>query len=316
MTALTGEAVPDGGFEHEVLFYRDDEDFLAGLLPFVREGLERDQAVTVAEPRPRLELLRDALGEDAAAVSFLDMAEIGANPARIIAVWAAALEEHTSAGRQMRGIGEPAFHGRRHLEFVECELHEQLLNQAFDGGPPWRLLCPYDEGKLPRAVVRAALNSHPLRSTVADRSPSETYAPHGHVEAFAAQLPKPTDAVLRGVSGAGDVPATRRTVAQYARRCGLSEEQVEVLELVGSELATNSIRYGGGTGTLAMWLEPDAVVIEFSDAGHIADPLTGRISPPLDSVGGRGLYLVHQLCDLVQVRSSPQGTTVRVLTWL
>jgi anti-sigma regulatory factor (Ser/Thr protein kinase) len=314
--AVLGEAVPAGGFEHEVLFYRDDEGFLAGLLPFITDGLERDEAVLVAEPRPRMELLRDALGDDAVAVTFLDMAEIGANPARIIGVWAAALEKHTSAGQQLRGIGEPAFHGRRELEFVECQLHEQLLNHAFDGGPAWRLLCPYDEGRLPRSVVRAALHTHPIRSTVADRLPSEDYAPHGHVEAFAAPLPKPTDAVLRGIYGPGDIPATRRTVGQYARRVGLSEEQVEVLELAASELATNSIRYGGGSGTLAMWLEPEAVVIEFSDAGHLADPLTGRLTPPLDAPGGRGLYLVNQLCDLVQLRSSPQGTTVRVLTWL
>jgi anti-sigma regulatory factor (Ser/Thr protein kinase) len=314
--ALKGAAVPAGGFEHEVLFYRDDEGFLAGLLPFVTDGLEADEAVVVAEPRPRMELLRDGLGADAAAVTFLDMAEIGANPARIIGVWADALEQHTAAGQQLRGIGEPAFHGRRELEFVECQLHEQLLNHAFDGGPAWRLLCPYDEGKLPRAVVRAALHTHPIRSTVTDRLPSEEYARHGHIEEFAAQLPKPRDAVLRGIYGPRDVPATRRTVAQYARRVGLSEEQVEVLELAASEVATNSIRYGGGSGTLAMWLEPDAVVIEFTDAGHLTDPLTGRLTPPLEGAGGRGLYLVNQLCDLVQVRSSPRGTTVRVLTWL
>ena len=311
-----GEVRSAGGFEHEVMFYRDDEGFLAGLLPFITDGLERDEAVLVAEPRPRLELLRDTLGDDAGAVEFLDMAEIGANPARIIGVWAAALDKHTSAGRQIRGIGEPAFHGRRDVEFVECQLHEQLLNRAFDGGPAWRLLCPYDEVKLPRAVVRGALHTHPIHTTVDDRTPTGHYAPDGYAEAFAAQLPKPTDAVLRGIYSAGDVPATRRTVAQYARRVGLSEEQVEVLELAASELATNSIRYGGGTGTLAMWLEPDAMVIEFSDSGHLTEPLTGRISPPLDSVGGRGLYLVHQLCDLVQVRSSPKGTTVRVFTWL
>ena len=317
MTALLGEVLPEGGgFEHEVLFYREDEGFLAGLLPFITDGLERDEAVIVAEPRPRMELLRDALGDDAAAVTFLDMAEIGANPARIIGVWADALEKHTAAGQQLRGIGEPAFHGRRSHEFVECQLHEQLLNHAFDGGPAWRLLCPYDEVKLPRAVVRAALHTHPIRSTVTDRLPSEDYARHGHVEGFAAQLPKPTDAVLRGTYGPRDLPATRRTVAQYARRVGLSEEQVEVLELAASELATNSIRYGGGSGTLAMWLERDAVVIEFTDAGHLADPLTGRLTPPLEAPGGRGLYLVNQLCDLVQLRSSPRGTTVRVLTWL
>ncbi len=315
MTAVRpGPAAP--GFDHEALFYRGAEGFLAGVLPFVREGLAHGEAVVVAEPRDRLELLRDALGEDAEGVDFLDMAGFGANPARIIGVWAAALEKQTAAGRRLRGVGEPAFHGRRELEFVECQLHEQLLNHAFDDGPAWRLLCPYDEVRLPRGVVRAALQTHPIRATVFDRLPSDAYARHAHVDTFAASLPRPTDAVLSGVYGPGDVPATRRTVAQYARRCGLSDEQVEILELAASELATNSIRHGGGTGTLAMWLQPGAVVIEFSDSGHLGDPLTGRLTPPLDSTGGRGLYLVHQLCDLVQVRSSPQGTTVRVITWI
>jgi anti-sigma regulatory factor (Ser/Thr protein kinase) len=314
MTALLGE--PTAGFEHEALLYRGEEDLLAGLLPFVREGLERDEAVVVAEPAHRLDLLRDALGDDASAVTFLDMAEIGANPARIIGVWATALEEHVQAGRQLRGVGEPSFHGRRDLELVECELHEQLLNHAFGEGPAWRLLCPYDELSLPAAVCRRALQTHPIRSTTADRLPSEAYAPHAWMGTFAAELPRPTEAVLRGVYGPGDVPATRRTVAQYARSLGLPQEQVEILELAASELATNSIRHGGGTGTVALWTEPGAAVVEFSDSGHLADPLVGRLAPALDSVGGRGLYLVHQLCDLVQVRSSPRGTTVRVTTWL
>jgi anti-sigma regulatory factor (Ser/Thr protein kinase) len=314
MTALLAETTP--AFEHEALLYRGEEDFLAGLLPFVREGLERDEAVVVAEPASRLTLLRDALGDDAAAVTFLDMAEIGANPARIIGVWATALEGHVRAGRQLRGVGEPAFSGRRDPELVECELHEQLLNHAFGEGPAWRLLCPYDELSLPATVCRKALHTHPIRSTTADRSLSDAYGAHDWMETFAADLPRPTEAVLRGVYGPGDVPATRRTVAQWARSVGLSQEQVEVLALAASEMATNSTRHGGGSGTVAMWAEPGAAVVEFSDSGHIADPLTGRLAPPLESVGGRGLYLVHQLCDLVQVRSSPRGTTVRVTTWL
>ena len=89
-----------------------------------------------------------------------------------------------------------------------------------------------------------------------------------------------------------------------------------MLALVASELATNSVRHGGGTGTVAMWLDKGAAVLQFTDSGTLLDPLTGRLSPPLDSEGGRGLYLVNQLCDLVQVRSSDRGTTVRVLTWL
>ncbi|WP_164704423.1 sensor histidine kinase [Blastococcus litoris] len=317
MTAVLGRPdAPDGhAFEHEALFYRDDEDFLAGLLPFVREGLENDEAVVVAEPRGRLEQLRDALGDDAAAVGFLDMAEIGGNPARIIGVWDRVLQEQTAAGRRLRGVGEPAFVGRRESEFLECRLHELLLNRAFDGGVPWRLLCPYDETHLPRAVVRGALHSHPLAGTSAGRRPSPDYAPDDVRELFDAALPVPTDAVLRGSYGAADVPATRRTVAQFARRLGLPAEKAEILQLAASELATNSVRHGSGTGTVAMWATPSAAVVEFSDQGHLEDPLTGRRLPPVDQEGGRGLFLVNQLCDLVQLRSTEHGTVVRVTTW-
>jgi anti-sigma regulatory factor (Ser/Thr protein kinase) len=315
VTAMIGATEPTG-FEHEALFYRGDDGFLAGLVPFVREGLARDEVVLVAEPRDKLKLLRDALGDDAGRVRFLEMEEIGANPARIIGVWADALAEQVAAGRTLRGVGEPAWHGRREAEFVECRLHELLLNRAFDDGPPWRLLCPYDEHRLPRAVCQGALESHPIRSTADERAPSSHYLRDGDMVAFGAPLPAPKEAVLRGVYGAGDIPATRRTVAQYARTCGLSDEQVEVLALAASELATNSIKYGGGSGTVAMWLEPGAVVVEFSDAGHVLDPLTGRLTPSAEQEGGRGVFLVHQLCDLVQLRSSAEGTSVRILTWL
>jgi anti-sigma regulatory factor (Ser/Thr protein kinase) len=316
VTAAAAQSGPVDRFEHEALFYRGDEEFLGALVPFVREGLAAEEAVVVAEPRPRLDLLREALGDDAASVEFLDMADIGANPARIIGVWATALETHTAAGRRLRGVGEPAFPGRRAVELLECQLHELLLNHAFDDGPGWRLLCPYDVDGLPHSVSQGALLTHPLHSTGTGRLSSEHYAAGGHLEAFAVPLPAPAGSVFRGMYGAGDVPATRRTVAQYARSCGLPEERVEVLELAASELATNSIRHGGGSGSLAMWLEPGAVIVEFSDAGRLLDPLTGRLTPSLEQEGGRGLYLVNQLCDLVAVRSSDDGTTVRVTTWV
>jgi anti-sigma regulatory factor (Ser/Thr protein kinase) len=64
-----------------------------------------------------------------------------------------------------------------------------------------------------------------------------------------------------------------------------------------------------------MWLDESAAVLEFSDAGTLSDPLIGRLRPDHGQEGGQGLYLVNQLCDLVQLRSSDQGTTVRVITW-
>ena len=128
-------------------------------------------------------------------------------------------------------------------------------------------------------------------------------------------LPPPTDVVLRGEFGRPDLPAVRRTVGQFARSCGLAEEQTTNLELAASELAANSVRHGGGRGSVGMWREPDAVVVEFTDAGRICDPLAGRRRPADGRDPGAGLYVVHQLCDLVQVRTGPSGTTVRVSTW-
>jgi anti-sigma regulatory factor (Ser/Thr protein kinase) len=169
---------------------------------------------------------------------------------------------------------------------------------------------------LSRSVCHAALEAHPIRSTASERRPSESYVSGGETAAFAALLPPPRDAVLRGVYSAADIPATRRTVAQYARTVGLAPDRVEDLALAASELATNSVRHGGGSGTVAMWVDRGAAVVEFTDAGRIADPLTGRLTPGQTPDGGRGLFLVHQLCDLVQVRSSAAGTTVRILSWL
>ena len=50
---------------------------------------------------------------------------------------------------------------------------------------------------------------------------------------------------------------------------------------------------------------------EVRDEGRVSDPLVGRVRPTIDRRDGRGLWLVHQLCDLVQIRSGDDGTVVR-----
>lgn len=313
-TATAAEATAAEAFRHEAYLYRGEDEFLDGVLAFVREGLHAGETVVIAEPAARLAVLRDALaGEDD--VRFLEMEVIGSNPARILEAWADALAESLAAGRTLRGVGEPAWHGRRAQEFEECHLHELLLNRAFDGGPAWRLLCPYDVRRLPATVRERALHSHREWSTSAGREPTGSAIDEALAEAFAAPLPAPAGAALRGGFGAGDVPAVRRTVASWARSCGLPAERVEALELAASELATNALVHGGGSGTVALWEEPAAVVLEVVCPGRLADPMVGRLRPDPLQEGGAGLYLLNRMCDLVQLRSGAGGTTVRVTTW-
>ena len=72
------------------------------------------------------------------------------------------------------------------------------------------------------------------------------------------------------------------------------------------------MRHGGGGGTLRAWQEPDALICEVRDRGRLEDPLVGRRRPSGAQVGGYGLWLANQVCDLVQLRSHEHGSTVRV----
>jgi anti-sigma regulatory factor (Ser/Thr protein kinase) len=79
-----------------------------------------------------------------------------------------------------------------------------------------------------------------------------------------------------------------------------------------NELATNSALYSDGHGVLRLWAEPGAFVCEVGDSGLIIDPLAGRSRAEPAQPYGRGLYIVNQVCDLVQIRSGEHGTVVRL----
>jgi hypothetical protein len=44
----------------------------------------------------------------------------------------------------------------------------------------------------------------------------------------------------------------------------------------------------------------------------LEDPLVGRERPAPEWITGRGLWMANQLCDLVQIRSLPDGNVVRL----
>jgi anti-sigma regulatory factor (Ser/Thr protein kinase) len=312
-SAAVKVALVQDAFHHEALFYRGEEGFLQGTLPFVREGLAAQEPLLILAGRERIEQLRRALGTDAERVRFLDMHELGRNPARVIPAWRQFLSEHAAHGCPLRGIGEPVWHGRSAAELDECERHEALINEAFGHGPPWRLLCPYDLDALSPEVIEAARTTHPALMHEGVSRRSDAYRPlHRGPGPFNGSLPSPPDEREELAFTAHGLGAVRSRVAKHGSATGLSESSREDLVLAVNELVTNSVQYGGGGGTLRIWQEPGELVCEVQDRGFIGDPLVGRLPPPVDQHGGRGLWLVNHLCDLVQIRSSPSGTFVRV----
>jgi anti-sigma regulatory factor (Ser/Thr protein kinase) len=291
-------------FSHEALLYEGPDGLLAGTLPFIREGLERDEPIMVAVGAGKISRLRDALGPEAERVDFADMAVLGHNPARIIPAWENFLSRHDGPAR---GIGEPIWAGRSGPELVECQLHEALLNVAFAETPDFALLCPYDVTTLDESIVHEACCSHPT----VNEQPSHSFREAARLLApFESPLPRPpAQARLLGFE-----IDTVSDVRRLARECAgeLEPERVEDLVLAVTELAANSIRHGGGRGILRIWTERDTLVCEVRDRGRIADPLAGRHVPDPEWLGGRGLWIANAVCDLVQVRSGAQGTAVRL----
>ena len=300
-------------FRHEALLYSGDDGFIAGTVPFLREGAVAGEAALVVVSADKIAKLRGALGADADSVMFADMAQVGLNPARIIPAWRDFVADQVAYGRGFRGIGEPIWAGRPAPELVECQRHESLLNLAFVDAPGWRLLCPYDTDALGRDVIQEACASHPYVVDGGARRPSTSYRGLGSVTApFDVPLPAPPVTPDELTFEAGSLVALRAFVGRRATSAGLSAGLIADFVLAVSELAANSIRHGGGRGVLRMWEHDGAVVCEVSDDGRFDEPLAGRERPSRDQNGGRGLWLVNQLCDLVQVRSFPTGTVVRV----
>jgi len=282
----------DDGFRHQALLYRDDRELAVSAGAFLREGLAADGPALVVTEARTIAVLRAALGTDAGAVQFADMASVGPNPARIIPLWRRFLDDHGGVGW---GVSAPVWPGRSPAELVECHVHEALLDVAFADAPGFRLLCPYDAGRLEPAVVAQARAAHE-RADVG--------------QLLAEPLDPPPGAPLRLTFRR--LWPVRHFVGGEAVAAGLDGPTVADVVLAVDEVAANSLRHGGGEGTVAVWTEPGALVCEVTDRGRLADPLVGRRAPVDGQIDGRGLWMANQLCRLLQLRSNAGGTTVRL----
>ncbi|MEC3979106.1 sensor histidine kinase [Amycolatopsis sp. H20-H5] len=299
--------VPLEPFRHPALFYRGDAEYLAGIIPFVLEGLLADEPVAVAVPRPKLDLVEAELGEFAPRVRLIDMNEAGRNPGRILPGFLLAFaDEHPGP---VRLVGEPIWPGRSGFEYPACVQHEALINRAF-AGRDVTVLCPYDAAGLARSVLDDAARSHPALRNAQGERPSVAYAPDALFAEYNLPLPSPEHAgVFR--FDLGSLAAARTFTRIHAERAGLRGDRLRDLVLAGAELCANSVVHGAGHGVVQLWRQHDQVVCEVVDHGVFGDPLAGRRPALPGQLGGRGLLLVNQLADLVRLHRRPDGTTTR-----
>ncbi len=231
----------------------------------------------------------------------------------MIPLWREFVDDHSVAGRPVRGIGEPVWPGRSEAELIECQHNESLLNAAFAGEPAWRLLC--------RVRLRGALTGG-ARGRPADASAdreevngeSLTYvSPAEGPGQVQGPLSEPSIAPDELAFGADTLTEARRLVYRQAMDAGLAPARTSSLVLAVNELATNSVRHAGGRGHDSRVARARRARVRGARRGRSRPRRrSGASRPEPLLLEGRGLWLVNQVCDLVQIRALEGGTVVRV----
>ena len=307
--AATGRATGNEGLSHLAYLYDDERDYLSYLSAFAGVGLRNGEPVFVAVPGRRAALLRERLGAESPLVRYGAMTETGRNPARLIPELRAFLDEHP--GRRVRYIGESIWPGRSDAELCEATRHEALMNLAFASAAV-SIVCPYDVSGLADSVVGGAQCTHPVIVRNGRIQSADGYGGRGVVPAECeSPLPAPpVDAEVLGYETS--LREIRRLVASHGTGLGMDEDRITNLVIAAGEVTANTLRHTPAGGTFWVWHTAEEIICQVQDQGWISDPLAGRQRrSPEDA--GQGLWVVNQVCDLVEIRTSPAaGTVIRL----
>jgi len=294
-------------YSHEAIFYRDRGELVAAAGRFVAAAVAEGEPVLVAVPGSSIDCLRAAAPGDADGVEFMDISSVARNPGRLLPTVTTWLREH---GQQGRVFGETVWPGRSPREVIEAMRHEALLELAFADADV-KLMCAYD-GRLNGVVRSGVERTHRHLHDGQTRRPSDRYMdPLLALSASEWSLPSPPrSAVTYRIEV--DLAPLRQAVRAYARDAGMDDARATDLVIAVNEACANALVHGRSPATLRIWRENDGVVCEVTSRGRLEDPLAGRRRPNPDCATGRGLWLINELCDLVELHAGERDTAVRL----
>lgn len=118
-----------------------------------------------------------------------------------------------------------------------------------------------------------------------------------------------------------NLPKVEEFTVAFCKKAHLAEDQCDNMAIAITELVNNAIIHANKHDpekfvTIRVRYEPDCVIVSVIDEGGGFDPdLVANPTDPqnLWKQNGRGIFLVRNLIDEVEINSSPKGTEV-VLT--
>jgi anti-sigma regulatory factor (Ser/Thr protein kinase) len=239
---------------------------------------------------------------------MVDISEVARNPSRFLAMEGSFVAKYSD--RRVRVVSQLVWPGRTADDCLACVQHEALVNGAFENQNVMGL-CLYDAERLEEGVLAGARATHPMLWKCGSAYRSAEYAPDDALARCNKPLPPNPGAVTYTVRKSADLRPARSFAVDYAGWVGLSQDGIEELQLIATELATNSLQHTGGACELAFWRHDDHLVCEARDGGRLDDPLVGRQLPSASGTTSRGLFLVNAMADLVRTHTTANGTTIQ-----
>jgi anti-sigma regulatory factor (Ser/Thr protein kinase) len=298
----------DDGLRHVAFFYRDHAERRRQILGLVRAGLARGQPTFVALPGNDAHQLADQLDAEPGELLCADICDTGRNPARLIPEVRAFIDKH--AGERVLVVGEACWPGRSPAELREATRHEALMNLAFARSTA-TITCAYNVARLPPSAITDATWTHPEYLASGGPATAPGHRPTWDIPSDCDRPLQPPPADAESLAYDTDLAPVRRMVERHARDASLGADRLADLVLAASEVAANTLDHTGSGGTFQVWRNRDEILCQAHDQGWITDPLAGRVRHGPDG-RGHGLYLVNQVCDLVEIRTGPAGTTIRM----
>jgi anti-sigma regulatory factor (Ser/Thr protein kinase) len=298
------------GLRHNAFVYESLDDYIARSVAFLREGLEAGEGGIVAHTRPGLAAMRDALGPDAARVTFVNVSASYTRPARTLAAYHRVYVEQLRGVRTLRAVADVQL-GPVPGEWDEWIAYESVFNRAFAHLPAW-VMCTYNVNNLPDRMLEGVWQTHTEVLAGEGLSPSDRY------ESPAALL-KATTPEPEQLPGLRPIPFGRDVVAFREHLAGaLAAEQVPAAKaldmlVASTEIVRNAVTHGGGVEDVRVGRARGRFVCEIADGGRGFDDPTAGYIPPREGAG-KGLWVARQLTWRIEFHRSSQGFTARI--WL
>lgn len=304
-------------FHHEVALYSSDEEFLGTVVPFVRDGIEQGEPVLINLREHTRGLILSMVGA-VPGVIYLNADATPTLPATAIRAYRELLADLTRQGSRPGRLVGDLLERAGVSRWAGWARYEAAVNRVYAEFPV-RTLCVYDTRTTPAEVLADVRRTHPhivvTGGSCLDNDdfedPQQFLAERLYVDQDPAEPDTPA------VDLVDPLPAlARHAIREAAKSCLADPDDVDDAVIAAGEAAANALRHGGPSVRIRAWAQPERLVIAVTDSGDgPSDPYVGLI-PALrtgTSLGGRGLWMIHQVCSEVSLHRCPEGFTIRMV---